>query len=187
VKKVPDDIATWIKSNNLNTATEVDLNCCQQPDGQNWEGVKWYSIQGPVDKLRGVIGIQENKTNGRIVFLTTKEEYQRRVEQLITVIKNGLILHSSTEDYGVVPVFIVLGALKVPVPLFNSAVLLDRGKINADLLNHVLDNSYVVKAWYDGIMPFSGNLRTKSEKGENVYIKWNGIKDVVSMLSSEAS
>jgi len=186
-KNIPKEITDWIKSSNLNTATEEDLRCCQKPEIQNWEEIKWYSIKGPGDKLRGVTGILDTKTIGRIVFLTAREEYQRRVEQLLTVIKDGLVLHSSTEDYGVVPVFIVLGALKVPVPLFNSAVHLDKGKINASSLNQVLDNSYVVKAWYDGILPISGSLRTQSKSGEKVFNKWSGIKDVVNCLNSKAS
>ncbi|HHU86362.1 MAG TPA: type I-B CRISPR-associated protein Cas7/Cst2/DevR [Peptococcaceae bacterium] len=182
-----EEITAWIKTSKLNPATEVDLSYCHRPDAQNLGEFNWYRINGPEGKLRGVIGILENEKNSKIVFLTSKEEFQRRVEQLLTVIKDGLVLHSSTENYGVAPIFIVLGALKVPVPLFNSAVLLDKGKINAGSLNQVLDNNYIVKAWYDGILPVSGSLRTQSEQGKKCFHKWCGIKDVIKCLDSEAS
>lgn len=190
VKKMPEELEKWIKSRNLELAVEEDVNSCYQPTGCNFEGFKWYRIDDPDGKggtVLGVVGIREDRSGGRIVFSTTREERLKRLKQLLTVMKDGLVLHSSTEDYGVVPVFFLLGILKVPVPVFNSAVVLEQGKIAAEPLNAALNNTYVLKAWYDGILPISGTLKTESQNGEKGFEKWSSVEKVIECIKNESA
>ncbi|WP_040335447.1 type I-B CRISPR-associated protein Cas7/Cst2/DevR [Candidatus Magnetobacterium casense] len=81
---------------------------------------------------------ESDGTTKRAVFELAKSEKLKRIRQILTVIKNGLIYHTSGENYGIVPVFIVAAGLKLPVPLFNS--YLEQGKF----FDAILDNHYIV-------------------------------------------
>ncbi len=61
------------------------------------------------------------------------------LEQILTLLKNGFIFHSSGENYGVVPKFIISAWLKIPVPLFHSFVKM------GEFENSILENDYILK------------------------------------------
>lgn len=142
------------------------------------EKMKWHYVTEEKNNPRGFIGIAENNT--RITFVVSKEEYRERIKQFLTVVKNGLTIHSSTEDYGMVPLFIVLGALKVPVPIFNSAVRLKDGKVNGELLSKVSSNDYLLQAWYYSVLPIEGSLgdRIKEWQGKECQ----GVNEVLNSI-----
>ena len=118
----------------------------------------------------------KTEIRGRVTFVVSPEQRKARVQQLLEVITNGLIIHSSTENYGAVPVFFVLGALKVPVPLFNSYVALKNGAVDANVLNNAIENDYVEKAWfYEGALSLDAGVAHKAEK-------WQVVDDVLKTI-----
>ena len=139
------------------------------------KNAKWHRIDGRDGTLKGLVGHLSAKNNIRIVFIVGKKERKKRLEELLNVIKNGIVLHSSTENYGLNPVFLVIATLEVPVPVFNSYVSLVNGAVNADLINKAVKNGYVINAWYDGIVPLTGDLERK-------FKKWDSVKDILDTL-----
>ena len=122
------------------------------------------------------MGIVKNGNRGRLTFVVSPEQRQARIKQLLEVITNGLIIHSSTENYGAVPVFFVLGALKVPVPIFNSYVTFKNGFIEAKTLNNAMENNYVEKAWfYEGALSLDAGAADKAEE-------WQGVDDMLKTI-----
>lgn len=135
------------------------------------------------DKVHGFVGfLKDNKAAknnkmARVAFVLSKSKRHERIRQFLTVLKNGLIVHSSTEDYGMVPLFIILGNLKVPAPIFNSEVRLKDGKIGAEPLNRALKNDYLLEAWYDGDLPVDGTLTGDALK------KWDSVDAVLKAIN----
>lgn len=145
------------------------------------ENMKWHYIPDADNKPRGFVGITDNGNNSRIIFVVSKGEFRERLRQFLTVVKNGLVIHSSTEDYGMVPVFIVLGTLKVPVPVFNSDVRLKNGKVDAGPLNRALNNDYLLEAWYESSLPFDGKLACGEEARS--FKPWAGVDRVLEAIN----
>jgi len=172
-KKVPKKLNDWIKSLPQSPPADFDaFDGCDQIDFQEYE---WHSVPDENGQIPGIVGITTKDNVMQMLFIVNKEERKKRIREVISVIKNGLAIHSSTEDYGMVPVFIVMGLLKVPVPIFNSAVLFKDGKIESKPLNKALQNEYVEKAWYDTILPMDGEL-------SNDFLPWSSIDDVIKNL-----
>lgn len=147
------------------------------------EGWEWYAVpsrhgDGSSDSNResngdsadGYVGVKSS--NGEecwLLFVVADEEYRRRLEQVLTVIIDGFSLHSSTENYSTNPLFCVMAALVVPVPVFHSAIGFEGGKIKADLLRDARKNSHIIRAWYKSLLPLSAELEGDDFcKGVNV-------------------
>ena len=97
---------------------------------------------------------QENK--GKYKLLSSKDSYiviadkcakfildpndkKERIRNIIHTIKNGMYFHTSGENTGIIPKFIVGAALTLPIPLFHSYV--DLTKFN----DSILGNDYILK------------------------------------------
>ncbi len=173
LKEIPDGLKNWVK-----TFPESNIEQLQVINEHikldETKKITWYSV----DK-EGFIGIGADNNNSRLIYIINPEEKKKRIKEVITAIKNGLIIHSSTENYGLVPVFFILGTLRAPVPVFNSYVAFENGEISTPNLIKALDNYYVVQAWYDSLLPFNTNF------GENIKEKlkpWSDINDVLNTI-----
>jgi CRISPR-associated protein Cst2 len=184
-KKLPVDLKKWItkhplaKTDELNT---IERSCIKENIKDQFE---WYCLNNNSnEQIQGLVGIYETREFAKVVFAVSEEEYKKRIKEIVSVIKNGFIMHSSTEDYGMVPVFIVLATLKVPVPIFNSAIMLKGGEIDGKPLNTALNNDYVLKAWYENIIPVNGipvaeSPNISEDKG---FFKWTSVNDVMNAI-----
>ncbi len=85
----------------------------------------------------GSITILPLNNKKKAIFKLKDEPKCKRLCQILTVLKNGLIYHSSGECIGIVPKFIIASASKLPIPLFHPFVELGRFD------SSVLDNSYL--------------------------------------------
>lgn len=111
----------------------------------------WYEIpsQDGSGECKGYVGKKkETETITEMTFLITDEEYKKRIKDIITVIRNGFNVHSSTECYGMIPRFCVLASLKAPAPVFHSSIHFNEGRLNSEPLINSKKNEYVIKAWY---------------------------------------
>lgn len=110
----------------------------------------WYQINDDQAQCLGFMGLNQQKTVTNVVFVVTDEERNRRLYQILTVLKNGIMFHASTEDYGIVPSFLAIANLKVPVPVLHGAVTLKDGSVDLVSLEKGLKNDYVIDAYVDG-------------------------------------
>lgn len=180
-KKMPKEIDNWV--NALPEASKEDVNSLDNFEQVNYQEYQWYRIPDKNGQIPGFVGVTTKGAVKQLLFIVSKEERKKRLEEVLSVIKNGFMIHSSTEDYGMVPVFFIMGSLKVPVPVFNSAVQFKDGKIKSESLNKVLNNEYVERAWYETILPIDGDLNSGDiTSDDKVFLPWSSISDVINTL-----
>ena len=78
-------------------------------------------------------------TNQKVEFRLDQQAKAKRICQILNAIKDGLKYHVSGENWGIVPKFIIAGALKLPIPIFHSYVNRD------GLDNSIFENGYILK------------------------------------------
>lgn len=175
LKSVPTSLQNWIKELPAADLEKLGEDFDYYID-EAMKNAEWHYVGGENGQTKGVVGCLTEKNISRIIFVVSKEERKERLKELLEVFKNGIIMHSSTEDYGINPVFSVIATLKVPVPVFNSHISLVNGAVNADWINRAVKNSYIVDVWYDGILPFTGKLDEK-------FKEWESVEDILSKLN----
>jgi len=135
---------------------------------------KKYSIKKGNEAI-GEITIEEKDSRKKAIFKLEDKEKKKRLYQILDVIKNGLIYHTSGENYGIVPVFMIAAGLKVPIPLFHSFVEL--GCFESSIINngYILSNNENKKLIYVyNPKNLVGNIDTT-----NLYTDWNVfLKDI---------
>lgn len=83
--------------------------------------------------------------------LRFKHKDINRIKDVLNAIYNGLYYHSSGECPGIVPLFIIAGIVKVPIPVFHSFVDVEfyrqnhrpKFKIREDLLRNAITNGWI--------------------------------------------
>lgn len=97
-----------------------------------------YIVKGKNNSKIGEITIKEENSKKKAIFKLEDEEKKKRVFQILDVLKNGLIYHSSGENEGIVPQFMIAAGSKLPIPLFNSFVEL------CSFESSILHNGYIL-------------------------------------------
>lgn len=169
--KMPEELGKWIDTLEVIASDSVPAELNMQNESDQFT---WHCLN-PQEK--GFVGVEATKNLVRVRFQTSEAERMKRISQVLSVLKNGLIVHSSTEDYGIVPVFFLLSTLQIPVPVFNSAVRIKEGTIQSSNIINALQNDYVIDAWYDSQMPLGDGL-----ENENKLHKWAGVNEIIAKL-----
>ncbi len=107
-------------------------------DAEKIDNNKYEIIERKDNKPIGQITIKTEDSRKKAIFNLDKSVKTKRICQILDVLKNGLIYHTSGENYGIVPQFIIAAGLKLPIPLFNSFV--DLGSFEKS----ILDNGYIL-------------------------------------------
>ncbi len=133
----------WIKNQKYNEGEKKltlslsdGLDHCIEAD--EIEKDKRYSIKKG-NNSAAEITIEVKDSKKKAIFKLDDEEKKKRLCQILDVLKNGLIYHSSGENEGIVPMFMIAAVLKVPIPLFNSFVEL------GSFEDSILENGYILK------------------------------------------
>lgn len=129
---------------------------------------KKYSIKGK-NNTAGEITIKAKDSKKKAIFRLEDKEKVKRLSQILEVLKNGLIYHTSGENDGIVPQFMIAAGLKLPIPLFNSFVEL--GSFESSIMNngYILDGNDNKKlAYVHNPKNLVGNIDTK-----NLYPDWD--------------
>lgn len=58
----------------------------------------------------------------KVIFKISNQEKQKRICNILNVIKNGLKAQSSNEENTIIPLFLVAAYVKVPVPVFHPYI-----------------------------------------------------------------
>lgn len=170
---LPESMKNYLDSLEEIDAGEVKIG----EHGKQAEHIdRWYKVKADDDRVQGYIGVENAKKHTRVLFIVDEEEEKLRLLQLLTVIKNGIMYHASTEDYGIVPLFIIMSGLRLPVPLFHSAIHLKNGNLDSGCLNQALDNEYVLQTYTGGIM--SEGISLNKEKLSD---KWDDFLQAVGL------
>ncbi|MDW8114492.1 MAG: type I-B CRISPR-associated protein Cas7/Cst2/DevR [candidate division WOR-3 bacterium] len=85
-------------------------------------------------------------------LLISNEEKQVRITDVVNAIYNGLYYHTSGECPGIIPLFIIAGITKLPIPIFHPFVDIQfykenhrpRFKIREPLLKNAILNQWII-------------------------------------------
>lgn len=98
------------------------------------------------------------------------KEKQSRIFDILNAIYNGLYYHSSGECPGIVPLFLIAGIVKVPIPIFHSFVDIEfykhQGKPKFMVRQEFLENS-LSNGWLEE------GYNEKKERKRLIFIKAN--------------
>jgi CRISPR-associated protein Cst2 len=125
------------------------------------------------EEFEATIKIEKAGDKYKVIFEISEEEKKKRIEQLLTVIKDGFYAQSSGEANTIIPLFIIGAPVKIPSPLFHPHIELEEME---------KDKSYKVKGiadclknnWLDGkvFIMESEKIKVEEEK-EKMTEDWN--------------
>ncbi|ODA43240.1 CRISPR-associated negative autoregulator [Thermodesulfovibrio sp. N1] len=128
---------------------------------------KNYSIKKRNNPV-GEITIEVKDSKKKAIFKLEDSEKKKRLGQILGVLKNGLIYHSSGENEGIVPMFMIAAGLKVPIPLFNSYVELGSFESSIMKNGYIFVNSNKKMVYIYNPKNLVGNIDTT-----NLYTEWD--------------
>lgn len=170
-----------------NNELELKLNSKKDPmiiNGVTLKNEGSY-IVNENNKVLGEIEIINLKDKiKKVVFKLDNKIKQRRIEEILSVIKNGLMYHVSGENDGIVPKFIIAAALKLPVPIFHTFV-------NTKFIDEsILNNSYIMEndGKKDIFMYASKDLNyLLSENSNEFYSDWDEFLNGIGCGNNEST
>jgi len=81
------------------------------------------------DETIGSIKVEQVNQAYKVTFELGENIKKKRIKQILEVIRNGLVAHSSGEDNTIVPLFMIAGEVIVPSPVFHTYVDMVGGQI----------------------------------------------------------
>jgi CRISPR-associated protein Cst2 len=94
-------------------------------------------------------------------FLLSPNEKVRRIQNILETIQNGLIAHTSSESNTIVPIFTIIGDVKVPSPVFHSFI--DVKKANDGNFEVIGIEDAVKNGWLEGNIYIKDCARLKAQ------------------------
>lgn len=128
-----------------------------------------YIVKIKNNSKAGEISIETKDSKKKAIFRLEDTEKKGRLSQILEALKNGLIYHTSGENDGIVPQFMIAAGLKLPIPLFNSFVEL--GSFESSIMNngYILNGNDSKKLVYvHNPKNLVGNIDTK-----NLHTDWD--------------
>jgi len=119
----------------------------------NQNNCEVYEVKDSKGATLGDIEVYKTPGKKKVIFRLNDYLKKKRLCQILNVLKNGLIYHSSGENWGITPHFIIAAALKLPIPIFHSFVELDY------MDTSILENGYILPA-PDQCIPAQNENRT---------------------------
>jgi CRISPR-associated protein Cst2 len=123
--------------------------------------------KGEHKEFEATIKIEEAGNKFKVIFEVSDTEKKKRIEELLTVIKNGFYAQSSGEANTIIPLFIIGAPVKVPSPIFHPYIdleVFEEGKsCKVEGISNCLKNS-----WLDGkiFVTESERIRYEVKKGD---------------------
>jgi CRISPR-associated protein Cst2 len=85
----------------------------------------------------------------------------RRIRNILETIQNGLIAHTSSESNTILPIFTIIGDVKVPSPVFHSFI--DVKKANDGNFEVIGIEDAVKNGWLEGNIYIKDCARLKAQ------------------------
>ena len=128
---------------------KVISNVTQDNNNQDKDNNNQYAyiIKDNNNEIGKIKSEKINNNSYKVNFTLNDETKKRRICQILTAIKNGLVAHSSGEDNTIVPLFMIAAPVKVPSPIFHSYIDL---KINNGNLAVIGIDDCINNEWIDG-------------------------------------
>ncbi len=190
-EKVLGDINKWIDSFEAIEFEKTEFNPLYNLSLPG-EEMQWYKVpkhmvlKNKEEKILGYLGVfKTNKEQDFLLtFVLTKEERDKRLKDLLTIMVDGLQSHSRTENYGVDPIFIAIATLTNPMPLFHSRMKWNGQGLDEKPLNNLVgNNSYIKKAWYIDDLGLCPGIKVKSENQTKYYNELHGIEEILNEIN----
>lgn len=145
---------TWLvknfKDQNQNNELEISIGGngkkIKYSQKQENENIIEYTIYNSHKLICQKIGNDLYK----IEFLVNDKEKQKRICDILSVLKNGLYAQSSGESNTIIPLVFIAATVKVPSPIFHPYVDIQKGsngKIQVIGINDGLNNDWVEKVY----------------------------------------
>lgn len=142
----------------------------------------YYIVKGKNNSKIGSIKIENVGSEKKVKFKLEESEKNKRISQILKVLKNGLIYHSSGENDGIVPQLMIASALSLPVPLFHS--FLELGRFESS----ILDNDYILKNVNGKRLVYVYNPKNLVDcDTNNLYTNWNEFLKDAGIITNETS
>ncbi len=96
---------------------------------------------------KGKVIIKENDNQKTINFIVDDEVKEKRIKQILEVLQNGLVYHSSTEHECIIPLFMIAAKVRIPAPIFHHKLNVDFDvspmRITKENIEDLLGNEYI--------------------------------------------
>lgn len=193
LKKALDGINEWINNFEPVAFQDVEVNPLYKLSVSG-DQMQWYKIPSPNNAenkdeyILGYLGVYKTNNDKDLLlsFVVTKEERNKRLKDLLTVMINGLKSHSRTENYGINPIFITMAALSVPMPVFHSRIKWNGKGLDEKPLNELIEfNSYIKKAWVRDELGLCPGIKIKSEEHQGGYNELTSIEEVLKVVNGD--
>ena len=129
------------------------------------------------EEFEATIKIEQASDKYKVNFEISDDEKKKRIENILTAIKDGLYAQSSGEANTIVPLFIISAPVKVPCPIFHPYINLEemekRKLYRVKGISNGLNNSWLcgmVFIWADGVKI---NYEEKEIDENKITKDWN--------------
>ncbi len=95
----------------------------------------------------GIITVEKINDASKVTFHVDDEIKKKRIRDILTVLHNGLVAHSSGEDNTIVPLFMIAAFVKLPSPIFHAYIdlIIEDGKPKVIGIKDCTENSWIEK------------------------------------------
>lgn len=119
------------------------------------------------DSQNNKIGsIKWEEVNNKYIVIFTSNEKEKRIYEILTIIKDGLYAQSSSEANTIVPLFIVAAGVKVPSPIFHP--YLELSPVDDKTYRVIGIEDCLKNSWIDGEVFIMDGERVKVEDKERL-------------------
>jgi len=108
--------------------------------------------QNEYEYQNGTIKIEQVGNSWKVIFKLKDEEKKNRISHILNAIKNGLYAQSSGETNTLVPLFIIVATVKIPIPVFHSFIdiVINNNKLEVIGISDGLQNDWVEEVFIQG-------------------------------------
>lgn len=162
---------------------------CDEYDKTQPKNIFFFNEEEYVGSKIIVSSYNENKPqNGpfKIEFILSEEKKRKIMNQLLFVIKNGLMAQSSNELNTIKPLFILVGDVKVPMPVFHADidVIKENGELKIIGVKDAIDNGWLLGNIY---LQCNERLSMATISDDRIETDWEKFLSAINLNGNEST